>query len=173
MSSPPNPAADAADPYARTRALRDVFGQFATGVCLFSAKSVGEQTEPFAITVNSFTSLSLEPPLILWCLQKGATTTKFWLESPKFSVNILSADQQTLCRQYAIRGNQTLEREHYEFAESGNPHIVGATAHLDCRLQATHEAGDHYIMVAAIEHYELHRDKQPMVYLHGDFLEQT
>lgn len=155
--------------FADTRALRDAFGRFATGVCIASARMPGG--EAFGITVNSFASVSLEPPLVLWCIQKHSTTYPLWLETRDFAMSVLNDGQESICRRFALRGEHAA-RNPDEFAEnrSGNPVIRDAVAVFDCVTEAMHDAGDHEIIVARVTDYTTRPDLKPLLFFGGDVL---
>lgn len=155
--------------FSDTRALRDAFGCFATGVCIASGRFPGG--EAFGITVNSFASVSLDPPLILWCIQKGSTTYQLWLDTPDFAISVLNEDQEAICRRFALRGEHAV-RHPGEFSRSraGNPVIEDAVAVFDCVTEAIHDAGDHAIIVARVTDYRTRPGARPLLFFGGDVL---
>ncbi|MFK8053156.1 MAG: flavin reductase family protein [Woeseiaceae bacterium] len=148
--------------------LRTAFGQFTTGVCIVSAPATDE-TDAFAITVNSFATVSLEPPLISWCVQKDSTSYALWMKSREFAVSILSSSQGSLCHHFAIRGNHIIEPDQpFELASNGNPHVVEALANFDCRVKKMHDAGDHTLIVAEVVDFQSASTQEPLIYFRGD-----
>lgn len=132
-------------------ALRTVFGRFATGVTVLAA---GTQT-PRGMTANSFTSVSMEPPLILVCVNRNASIHQTVLESGAFAVSMLSARQEHVARYFA---DHKRPRGTAEFGavgwspgpSTGAPVIDGSLAWLDCRLAAAYDGGDHAIFVGSV-----------------------
>lgn len=168
---PVNPEPEIAPPRDETRPLRRAFSQFATGVCIVSAPPVADQRLPFAITVNSFASVSLQPPMILWSVQKDSTSYDLWMATGQFAVSVLHAGQAALCEHYAIRGNHPI-RSDDEFRQSryGNPLVIDALATFDCTVHAIHEAGDHQLILANVVDYDSDDAKAPLTYLRGQIL---
>lgn len=134
------------------RALRDIFGLFATGVVVVTA--VDSQGAPIGLTVNSLTSVSLDPPLLLWCLVADSQNRASFITGARFDIHILSEDQSDLALHFARRGREKFETDPVWQRDPSPPHIHGALARLHCRVHATHEAGDHVIIVGAIENAE-------------------
>src|SRR5262245_19912035 len=97
--------------------LRNAFGRFATGVCLITAHPEG--LEPLGMTVNSFASVSLEPPLLLWSIQNDSDCVPAFDAVNRFAVNVLSCEQREFSKQYARKGNHTLHVEHYRTGATG------------------------------------------------------
>ena len=122
-----------------TRALRDAFGLFATGVTIVTA------TRPdgslFGMTANSFTSVSLEPPLILWCLAGSSSGVAAFTPRSAFAVHVLCHEQRELALRFSRRTADKFE---------GHPHLDGALCRLDCRVHALHDAGDHLIVIGEV-----------------------
>ena len=102
-----------------SREFRDALGAFATGVCVITVNP--DDGEPFGLTVNSFASVSLDPPLILWSLQNDSEMYAAFEQSSRFGVNILRSQQQDLSDQYAKKGEHKLSADHFEFGVSGVP----------------------------------------------------
>ena len=130
------------------RELRDAFGTFATGVTVVTA--VRPDGEPVGTTANSFTSLSLEPPLVLWCLSnQSASLTAFKPGSP-FAVHVLGHEQRDLATHFARRGLEKFDVDFHWRREPGPPHIAGALCRLDCRVRVVEPGGDHWIIVGEV-----------------------
>lgn len=148
--------------------LRFAFGQFATGVCIVSAPAPSLSGHAFAITVNSFATVSLKPPMISWCVQKDSTSYPLWMASQTFAVSVLNQSQGALCHYFAIRGNHPIQDES-AFRESGqgNPVVIDALATFDCRVNAIHDAGDHSLILADVIDYQTDDSQGPLVYHRG------
>ncbi|MEM7612113.1 MAG: flavin reductase family protein [Pseudomonadota bacterium] len=148
--------------------LRRALGQFATGVCIVSAPPIADEADPFAITVSSFASVSLTPPMILWCVQKLSTTYQLWMDSPQFGVSVLNANQRDLCDRYAVRGNHAMhEPSDYRLSARGTPLIPDAVATFDCQVNAIHDAGDHSLILADVLAFDADESTAPLIYVRG------
>lgn len=155
---------------AATLALRTALGQFATGVCIVASPPVAGEAHPFAITVNSFASVSLDPPMVLWSIQKASTTYELWLETRRFGISVLNAAQGALCERYAVRGNHAMVGAgDYRLSPNGSPLIPDAVATFDCSVNAIHDAGDHKIIVADVLGFAHDETRQPLIYVRGGF----
>lgn len=124
-------------------------GQFATGVAVVAL--VGEDGAISAMTINSLVSVSLDPMLVCWNLQNSASQFAAYAGAERFTISILAHGQQALARRYAARGDSGLMAEDFEDGEGGLPVIRGALGHITCRRFAVHEAGDHTLILGAVE----------------------
>lgn len=131
-----------------TRALRNAFGSFATGVTIIT--TVPDGRAPIGVTANSFSSVSLDPPLVLWSLDKSSDTLDIFDRAESFAINILSQDQQDLSNHCAKQGDHSLDHVEWRVAETGAPILAGTVGHFDCKVHARHEAGDHIIMIGEV-----------------------
>lgn len=149
------------------RAFRDTLGCFATGVCIASATDA--DGKPVGLTVNSFTSVSLDPPLVLFCLDNRSESLSAFLEAPGFALAILSAEQQTLSNTFA-RAPHGIRWEGVASApgQGGAPLIQGALGVLDCTRHAIHEGGDHTILVGRVLGFAS-RPGVPLLYYRGSY----
>lgn len=140
--------ADDPDAVSAARRFRDVLGRFASGVTVVTAVSNGE---PVGMTCQSFSSVSLDPPLVLFI---PARTTRAWpmiQRSGRFCVNILAAGQETLSNQMASRGADKFAGVDWTPSEvTGAPRLAGALAYVDCAVHTVHEAGDHYVVIGRV-----------------------
>jgi flavin reductase (DIM6/NTAB) family NADH-FMN oxidoreductase RutF len=130
-------------------ALRGVLGRFATGVTVVS--TLDSDGEPCGLTVNSFTSVSLEPPLVLVCIDHRADNHAHLLGHGWFGISVLSESQEALSRRFASRERRKFDGLDQIRGHSGVPLLVGALAHLECRLVEAFEAGDHTILLGRVE----------------------
>ena len=130
------------------RSFRDALGQFATGVTIITAAPEGYA--PFGVTANSFASVSLDPPLVLWSLQKSSDTFAAFEKSSHFAVNILNQQQQDLSNKYAKKGSHDLDDNHFSNGQTGLPLINNAIVSFECEIDACHDGGDHIIMVGKV-----------------------
>ena len=154
---------DPADP----RWFRQVLGQYPTGVCVVTA------TEPngggVGMVVGSFNSVSLDPPLIAFFPDKRSSTWRRIESSGSFCVNILSADQEHLCRRFAARIEEKFAGVDFRLAGSGSPVIEGAVAWIDCDIDFVHEAGDHYIVLGRVRALDIEDPSLPLLFFQGGY----
>lgn len=152
-------------------ALRRVFGAFATGVTVVT---VGGEIA-HGMTANSFTAVSLDPPLILVCVGRDALMHDVMEQQPAFAVSILAADQAALARYFADK-RRPVGRDQFNAVSwspgpsSGAPLIDGALAHLECDLEQRHEAGDHTIYVGRVLSLWRRPGDDALLFLNGQFL---
>jgi 3-hydroxy-9,10-secoandrosta-1,3,5(10)-triene-9,17-dione monooxygenase reductase component len=133
---------------AAARQFRDVLGRFASGVTVVTAISGGA---PVGLTCQSFSSVSLNPPLVLFIPSKTSRAWPSIQRSGKFCVNFLAADQAELSNQMASRGHDKFAGVSWEPAPAtGSPRIEGTLGYVDCQIHHVHEAGDHYIVVGRV-----------------------
>jgi flavin reductase (DIM6/NTAB) family NADH-FMN oxidoreductase RutF len=147
--------------------FRRVLGSWATGVTIVTSRH-GEDVH--GMTVSAFTSVSLDPPLVLVCADKSSNTHEFIQRSGVFSVNILREEQEELSNRFASTKHEDVRFEGMECVDgaTGCPHIPGAFATLDCRVTEAVEAGDHRVYVASVEAAEA-SDADPLLYYRGAY----
>lgn len=151
------------------RELRDALGRFATGVCLITTQtSAGEAV---AMTVNSFSSVSLDPPLVLWCLQDNSDVYDVFSSPRYFGINILASEQQELSNQYARKGQHALETAHFRQGKTGAPIIRDALVSFECELEATYDGGDHLIIVGRVKDMNQRPTGEPLLFFSGGYRE--
>ena len=151
------------------RELRDALGRFATGVCLVTA--LDDQQQARAMTANSFSSVSLDPPLVLWCLQNNSDVYPVFASPRYFAINILSCEQQSHSNQYAKKGDHLLDPAHYSSGKHGAPIITDALVSFECELEATHEGGDHLIIVGRVRDMQQRSSGEPLLFFSGAYRE--
>jgi flavin reductase (DIM6/NTAB) family NADH-FMN oxidoreductase RutF len=150
--------------------FRLALGQFATGVTVITAeRSPGHG---HGMTANSFTSVSLDPLLILICVSHGAQLLQMLKRQKRFGVNILK-DNQRAISEYFAHTEESAETEkrlgiRYRWTEKGIPLLEDALVHLACNVVDSHVAGDHTIFIAEVESVEIY-DGEPLLYLRGDY----
>ncbi len=151
-----------------TRAFRNILGCFTTGVVAVCTEK--ENGDRYGITINSFTSVSLDPPLVLFCLARTTDSLTAILEHKIFSVNILAADQQGLSNQLAKKGGPAkMEGVAVKHGKSGAPFLEGSIAFLECRLSEAHEGGDHIICLGEVLDFTWGERKEPLIYYGGAY----
>jgi len=153
-------------PVATERAFRDALGCYATGVAVLT--SLSPEGLPFGLTINSFSSLSLDPPLILWSLRKQSPLAGSFAEGQAFTVNVLSADQPAMARQFATPRDDRFEGVAWCTGPGGTPHLEGVAAAFDCRVWARHSAGDHELLIGHVDHF-VATPAAPLLYVRGAF----
>jgi flavin reductase (DIM6/NTAB) family NADH-FMN oxidoreductase RutF len=150
----------------RDRTLRDVLGRFATGVTIVTG--VNGDGSPAGLTVNSFTSVSLAPPLILWCLRRSSTSRAAFAPGRPFAVNILATDQLDLARRFAGPPGERFTAVRWRGGPYGLALFDGSVAHLICRQEQRLRQGDHLIIIGAVEHYAA-APGRPLLFADGCF----
>ncbi|MCC0056656.1 MAG: flavin reductase [Rhodobiaceae bacterium] len=163
MDSGSNPPSG--DPVADIRGFRECLGQYVTGVTVMTAEHEGALV---GMTVNSFASLSLDPPLILWSIRKNSTSLDTFRAAPNFVVNVLASDQIAVSQQFAVSGDVKFDGIVYERGIHGQPLLAGSAATLECSLEAEHDGGDHYLLVGRVNRFRRH-DRQPLVFKQGRY----
>jgi flavin reductase (DIM6/NTAB) family NADH-FMN oxidoreductase RutF len=146
--------------------LRRVMGFFATGVTIITTRD--QNGRPYGLTANAVTSLSLEPPLLLICVDRKAETFPHFFDSKIFVLNILAEDQEQLSRRFATTGGDKFTGLHYHLGRLGTPILEGTLGHIECRIIETLEGGDHVIHVGEVEEAEAH-DGRPLVFFRGKY----
>ena len=148
--------------------LREVLGCFATGVVVVT--SVGEGGAPVGLTINSFNSVSLHPPLVLWSISLKAPSLTAFRRHDYFAVNILAAGQRDLCMRFAKPASDKFADVAYQRGVADVPLLDDATAHLECRTVARYPGGDHEIYVGHVLSLKSF-DHDPLVFHRGAFRE--
>lgn len=146
------------DPF---RPLKTAFGRFATGVVLAGCKRPDGAS--VFLTVNSFTSVSLSPPLVLWCLERRASTYAAFMSAEGYSINVLSAGQQALSERFSRHAPDPLGDPEVETWSSGAPVLKDALAAFDCKVVDRHSAGDHVVLIAEVLRFRS-ADGAPLLY---------
>jgi len=130
------------------RELRNIMGHFATGVTVITTRDV--DGKPFGLTANAFSSLSLEPPMVLICVDKKVDCYACFEGSKVFAVNFLSEEQEHLSRRFATKGIEKFEGIPYKTGECNVPLLEGAMGYIECKLLSGYDGGDHTIYVGEI-----------------------
>jgi flavin reductase (DIM6/NTAB) family NADH-FMN oxidoreductase RutF len=146
--------------------FRHVLGHFATGVTVVTTTDTDGR--PTGLTASAFTSVSLEPPLVLVCVDHKSQTYPALLERGRFAVNILTADQQDVSRRFASTRLDKFDTIPHQVSDRGLPLIDGALACLECTTVSTHVEGDHTIFVGAVERAGVGAG-EPLVYYRGHY----
>jgi flavin reductase (DIM6/NTAB) family NADH-FMN oxidoreductase RutF len=133
------------------RPYRDALGRFGTGVTVVTCR---DGDAPLAMTANSFSSISLDPPLVMWAPAISSSRHDAFVAAPAFSIHILRDDQLPLARAFA-RDGRDFSHAAWAEGEAGVPQLGGVVARLDCRHHAAHGAGDHTIVLGRVERVAL------------------
>lgn len=146
--------------------FRSVLGHFATGIAVITAMDDGE---PVGIAANSFTSVSLDPPLVLFCAAKTSTTWPRIHRAGHFTVNVLDEHQEEISRLFASREADRFGSVSWRAGSLGAPILDDVHAHLDCVIEAEHDAGDHVIVVGRVLEMGLTPDAGPLLFYQGRY----
>jgi flavin reductase (DIM6/NTAB) family NADH-FMN oxidoreductase RutF len=150
--------------------FRSALGSFATGVTVIT---VAYEGEVHGMTANAFSSVSLDPPLVLVCVDQGARTHSHLHAKRRFGVNVLAEDQRVISEYYArpAQDHRRAEREagaRFDRTAHGTPVLNGALAYLECRLHSAKDAGDHTVFIAEVEEVVV-RGGNPLLYHRGEY----
>ncbi|MBH1938104.1 flavin reductase family protein [Streptomyces sp. AV19] len=145
------------------RQLRTCLGHFATGVTVVTCEAGGA---PHGATVNSFTSVSMDPPLVLVSLHRDSRAARLLADRP-FTVNVLAEEQALLARHFAGRGAG--EPRWIPSPAGHAPRLAGSLATVSCTPWAAHDGGDHLLFLGRVEDFAVHRDGRPLVFYQGEF----
>ncbi|MFN3610212.1 MAG: flavin reductase family protein [Hyphomonas sp.] len=149
------------------RTLRDALGCFATGVTILTANDRAGQ--PVGLTANSFTSVSLDPPLLLACIAKTATSSEVFCSAQTFAVNVLHIGQQPTSIRFSRRDEDRFGATPWETGLNGAPVLTGSLATFECARHAVHEGGDHIILIGQVERARFEPRRDPLLYFRGKY----
>lgn len=162
----PTDVSAASDP----RALRDALATFTTGVTIVTTRDA--EGAPFGVTVNSFNSVSLDPPLVLWSLSKTSRSLEAFQRAEYWAVHILSAEQDALSTRFARSSENKFEGIELESGIQGTPLLPRCTTRLQCHTSFRYEGGDHIIFVGQIVAFD-RSDRAPLVFHGGKYAVAT
>jgi flavin reductase (DIM6/NTAB) family NADH-FMN oxidoreductase RutF len=157
----------ACPPRFSSQAFRAALGMFATGVTIVTTRP--PDGAPVGVTVSSFNSVSLQPPLVLWSLARTARSLGTFVHSHHYAVNVLAADQQVLAERFATRGADRWSGVAYADGVDGVPLLHGTVATFECFNRSQYTEGDHVIFVGEVEHCQHRADASPLLYHGGRF----
>ena len=138
----------ALDPAFDARALRNALGRFATGVTIIT--TVDAQSAPVGLTANSFNSLSLDPPLVLWSLRRNSPNLPIFAAATFFAVNVLGEAQLDLSRRFASPVDDKFAAGQWALGSGGVPLLAGCAAVFECERVAQQDAGDHVLFIGRV-----------------------
>lgn len=148
------------------RTLRDALGCFATGVTVVTCVHDGE---PTGLTVNSFTSVSLDPPLLLVCIAKQASSAEALTTAPCFAINVLQTGQQPASIRFATRDEDRFGATSWACGEAGAPILEESLCVFECERYAVYEGGDHHILVGQVVKASFDASVDPLLYFRGRY----
>jgi len=150
------------------REFRNTLGCFATGITVIT--TVDRDGGPVGFTANSFTALSLDPPLILFCLDRNATCFESFHRNRHFAVNILTTEQQNISNRFAKSGADKWSGVEFCSGETGCPILIGSLASLECEVDEVFEGGDHVIFIGKVMAMQrTDGGSQPLLYFRGRY----
>lgn len=150
------------------RYLRDVLGNFPTSVVAVTTLSGDD--EPIGMVVGSFTSVSLDPPLVSFLVDRSSSTLPKILAAERFCANALASDQEGLCRKMARRGADRFEGVAWESSPMRNPILEGVVAWVDCSIDKVVELGDHFLVVGLVRDLSVVvPEKNPLLFFRGGY----
>ena len=149
------------------RTLRDALGCFATGVTVVTC--VDDEGQPFGLTVNSFTSVSLDPPLLLVCLAKAAASAAALIEASHFAVNVLQTGQQPASIRFSTRAEDRFGTTPWACGEAGAPILKESLGVFECERHAVYDGGDHHILVGEVVKASFDASVDPLLYFRGRY----
>ena len=150
-----------------SRTLRDALGCFATGVTVITC--FDDDGGPVGLTANSFTSLSLDPPLLLVCVAKAATSAAPLTAAPSFAVNVLQTGQQPASITFSTRVDDRFGSHEWSRGEFGAPVLMESLSVFECRRAAVHDGGDHWILVGEVVKASFESGLDPLLYFRGRY----
>jgi flavin reductase (DIM6/NTAB) family NADH-FMN oxidoreductase RutF len=149
------------------RAFRQALGSFPTGVAVVTAAP--PEQHPLGITVNSFTSVSLDPPLVLWCLDRKSDRYHTFTKAPGYTISVLGTAHENVSSRLAKQGAHHLEGIELLATELGPPALADALAIFECAAEAAHEGGDHAILVGRVLRFARREMGEPLVFFRGRY----
>ncbi|WP_417226923.1 flavin reductase [Amphritea sp.] len=149
------------------RDFRRALSQFPTGVTVITTRD--EQGEPVGVTASSFNSVSIDPPLILWSIDKGAHSLATFENTEFFAVNVLSRDQVETSNRFASRGEDKFKDVEYTQGVGDSPLLSDYSAQFECKTWAVYEGGDHLILVGEVIDYRYRDSNLPLVFTRGSY----
>ncbi|WP_135077826.1 flavin reductase family protein [Terasakiella sp. SH-1] len=150
------------------REFRDVLGQFATGITVVTSQS--EKAGNIGVTINSFASVSLEPPLVLFSLKTDSQLNDVFLSEPNFNICILAENQENLSNLFAGSDENKFDTIKWHEGQNGCPVLDGTLATLECKRVESHKGGDHTIFIGEVTSISTNSDATgPLLYFQGGY----
>ncbi len=161
------PPRQAQAPSFSPREFRAALGMFATGVTIVTTRT--EDGQPVGLTANSFNSVSLDPPLVLWSLSQAAASLPAFRAGTHYAINVLAADQKALAERFAAKGADRWSGVESLPGAGGAPLIAGAAATFECFNRSRYDEGDHVIFVGEVERCTWRDGASPLLFHGGKF----
>jgi flavin reductase (DIM6/NTAB) family NADH-FMN oxidoreductase RutF len=146
--------------------LRECLGKFATGITVVTCTNADGR--PRGMTANSFSSVSLEPPLVLWNIAKVSNSLPSFLNAEHFAINILAGDQQEMSSHFASTDHTLFDSVEFRMSDNGVPILPNTLACLECRTYQVHDCGDHFIIIGEVESFRSN-DRTPLLFFAGEY----
>lgn len=150
-----------------SKEFRNILGNYPTGVCVIT--SFLPNGQPIGMTVGSFTSVSLDPPLIGFFSDHKSQTWQHIAKIKKFCVNILSEDQQNLGKQFSSRAEDKFDGVSFDLSDNGLPIFPNIVSWIDCELHDVVETGDHFLALGHVQNIALNDNQRPLIFYQGQF----
>lgn len=149
-----------------TRAFRHALGQFPTGVCVVTAAVKGER---LGMTISSFNSLSLDPPLVLFSVDRRAASLPLWEKANAYAINVLAENQKDISNRFARSLTNKWEGIAWSTGTARAPLLPGTAAVFECTAWAAHDGGDHRLFIARVVRFTASQDRMPLVFGKGRY----
>ncbi|MDV7338673.1 flavin reductase family protein [Terasakiella sp. A23] len=149
------------------RDFRDALGKFATGITVVTTKDENENL--IGVTINSFASVSLEPPMVLFSLKNESQLCEIFTDTKNFNIGILSAGQEDISNLFAGSDDNKFSNVGWKEGQNGVPVLSGTLANLECKRAAAHPGGDHTIFVGEVTNLEQSEKSEPLLYYKGGY----
>ncbi|MEM9172235.1 MAG: flavin reductase family protein [Pseudomonadota bacterium] len=144
--------------------LRQALGSFATGVTVVTTSTNGK---PVGVTISSFSSVSLTPPMVLWTLRKSSSSMSIFAQEAHFAVHILSQDQLTLCERFSTSHTERFSGLNYSISQYGTPRFPDCAGRFECRTVHQYDGGDHIIFVGEVMSFDTNSEVRPLLFHNG------
>ena len=149
------------------RAFRDTLGMFPTGVTVITARGPGG--EPVGLTVSSFNSVSLAPPLVVWSLSGHLPSVPIFETAAVYAINVLAEDQADLSQRFASRLGEKFAGLEFDSGVGGVPLLAGCCARFQCRNTVRHAGGDHVVFISEVVDFDRAEERLPLLYFGGAY----
>ena len=153
-----------------TREIRNALGRFPTGVTVITTQTQGGKLE--GLTANSFSALSLDPPLVLWSISRKSASVANFVEAGHFAINVLRAGQSSVSHRFATPRENKFEGMPFESGVGGVPLLEGALARFECKTETTIDGGDHLLFVGRVQRLS-YGDGEPLIFNAGKYCTAT
>lgn len=149
------------------RAFRNALGGFATGICVVTTQA--DTGRPVGMTINSFSSVSLDPPLVLWSIGRTSPSFPVFTTADRWAINVLAEDQEALSNAFAKSSKDKFGGVDWLPGIGGAPILPGTVARFECVTEHLYDGGDHIILVGRVEAFEHDGDRAPLLFAAGRY----